>query len=143
MREEYLQAGAFVLMSVAAIWDIRKREIAGWMPIAGAVLSIASCLILKETQELPILASALLPGLTMLGLAFIFQDSLGYGDGLFVLSIGPCFGLIPMVSGIFFAFFFSAILSVVLLSLRKAGRKTKFAFLPFLAMGMGVTYFVL
>ena len=73
-----------------------------------------------------------LPGLFCLTVSWISREGLGYGDSLMVLICGLSLGFSRTVILVSAAFFFAALLSIFLLSLGKADRKTQLPFLPFL-----------
>ena len=126
-------------MLVAALKDIRKKE------ISLAVIIICGCLSLISTgikmfmgESLVAPLTALLPGVLLLVTGRITREGVGYGDGLLLMAIGPVFGLEHIVFGCFAGLFVSSIISIFILISKKGNRKTKLAFVPFLAMGMGV-----
>ncbi|MCR4764019.1 MAG: A24 family peptidase [Lachnospiraceae bacterium] len=145
-----------LLLTAASIRDIRKREIARWMLPAAGLLSLGSVLktavlaaqeiAAPETDAAACVMSvlcALLPGAALLGLAFLSRESIGYGDGLLALCIGPLFGWEHMAGAICLAFFLSAMVSVALLAAKRADRSTQLPFVPFLTAAMGVMCVVL
>ena len=91
----------------------------------------------------PELLSAMIPGAVLLWIGFISANAIGYGDGLMMFMVGPLFGVERMVEGMLLAFFVSAIVSILLIVLRKVNRKTTIPFIPFLASALGVVNFVL
>ena len=91
----------------------------------------------------PELLSAMIPGAILLWIGFISANAIGYGDGLMMFMVGPLFGVERMVEGMLLAFFVSAIVSILLIVLRKVNRKTTIPFIPFLASALGVVNFVL
>ena len=130
----------FAVTAVAAVFDIRKKELP-WPVFAAAGLTSAICMIKSamgggDWYAAPLLS--LIPGAALLALAFLSRESMGYGDGLFAMSVGPVFGMETMFLGIFAAFFLCGITSVILLVFRKADRKSSLPFIPFLLVGMGV-----
>ena len=74
----------------------------------------------------------------MLLVGRVTREEVGYGDGLLLMAIGPAFGLEHIILGLFCGLFVISILSVCILVLSKGNRNTKIAFVPFLALGMGV-----
>ena len=144
--EQVMIVAAFLILVSASVRDIRKREVATWMMAGAFLVSAIACLLqVNSAPGTRILLSAgvsLLPGLALLAMAALFRDKMGFGDGLMALLFGPAFGLQRMVTGLFLAFFFSGLVSLVLIALKKAGRKSTIPFLPFLTAGMGVMQLV-
>ena len=139
MIQNILKWGGVLLLLIAAIHDIRRRTVPRWTLAAAGALSAAAVTagLLSGSTSPVYLAFALLPGILLLSLSFLSGEGIGYGDGLMGLCIGPVFGAEAMAAGICMAFFLSALLSVVLLVLRRADRKTRLPFIPFLAAAMG------
>ena len=140
--ENILIMAVFCILVIASIRDIIKREVAIWMMALAGVVSLAGCLTQSLPGYLPQAGLSLLPGMALLGMAALSREKMGYGDGIMAALVGPCFGLQQMVAGLFLAFLFSAMVSVVLIALKKAGRKTTIPFLPFLTAGIGVMQLV-
>ena len=141
-KEQILMIAAFLVLISASVTDILRREVATWMMALAGVISLTGCLTQPLPGFLPQAGLSLLPGLALLGLAALSRERMGYGDGIMAALIGPCFGLQQMVTGLFLAFLLSAVVSVGLIALKKAGRKTTIPFLPFLTAGMGVMQLV-
>ena len=143
MNEVYwVTGGIFAVLLAASLWDIRRREIHPWMMLATAILSGCSCFLQRAETGILMMAAALLPGAVLLLIALVSGQSMGYGDGLLAICAGPGFGLVQMVTGVFFAFFFSALWAVMLLASKKGGRKTRIPFVPMLTLGLGVMQLV-
>lgn len=144
--EQIMIMAAFAILTAASVRDMKKREVATWMMGAAFLVSAIACLIrtgtASGTEILLAAGVSLLPGFALLAMAALFRDKMGFGDGLMALFFGPAFGVQRMVTGLFLAFFFSAIVSLVLIALKKAGRKSTIPFLPFLTAGMGVMQLV-
>ncbi len=136
---------SYIITAVAAVCDIRKKELP-WPVFAASGLVSAACMIRNAagggswfTQPL----LSLIPGAALIALAFLSRGAMGYGDGLYVMSVGPVFGIETMFFGVFAAFLLCAVTSAVLLILRKADRKSILPYIPFLLMGMGVAGYAL
>ena len=63
------------------------------------------------------------------------KEALGYADGIMILVCGVAFGLYETAGFSFIAMVAAALVSVVLLLLKKAGRKSRLPFFPFLLFG--------
>ena len=132
-----------IVLGVAALQDIRTKKIPFWIIAAAGSIAILSYSVdimdgvIKWYANIP----ALIPGILLLLTAYLSKEAIGYGDGLLVLASGPVFGLMRVMEGVWLAFFFSALFSIILILLHKAKRKTTFPFIPFLASAMGVIVF--
>lgn len=133
----------WILMGCAAFFDARTKKIPLWMiGVTAAVSMLAGALFLKNgTCNAQELAASLMPGALLLLVALVTREAVGYGDGLLLLAAGPLFGWQKMLLCIPAALLLTTLVSVVLLACKKADRKTRIPFVPFLAAGMGVISF--
>lgn len=83
-----------------------------------------------------------LPGGLLLGLNLITKNQIGIADGIIVCIIGGALGFYISSGILLFALFLSAIISLILIVLKKVKRKTTIPFIPFLFAGyVGVLVF--
>ncbi len=74
-------------------------------------------------------------GLLLLVFAFFSKEAIGKGDAILLCVCGVAFGLYETVTSCFFAALYAGVFAVVLLLRKKAGRKSRIPFLPFLLLG--------
>ena len=131
------------LLFVAAFSDIRTKRISLFFPIIQIILS--ACYWLYQMQfgkiETENFLISFVPGGILLFVCLVSMQGIGIGDGLLVLSLGPLLGMINTLLAILIAFTLSAIVGAVLLIFHRANGKSKIAFVPFLAAGVGVMCF--
>ena len=128
------------VLGITAAIDIKSREIPAWLIACGGALSLGKTIFLLTRGEfVPEDALiSLIPGAVLLLIAFVTRQGVGYGDGLLLLSVGPAVGAAALLTGICVAVMASGLFSGVLLVMRKAGRKTRIPFVPFMTFGLGV-----
>ncbi len=139
----YLKICTIVLLLVTSYTDIRKKEIY-FREIAGLGLlsAVSTAVVFMRGEFNPgDFLSSLIPGILIILLSVTSREGIGLGDGIMVLLLGPILGFRGLVIGILMAFFMNSFVSGILLFIRKAGRKTRIPFVPFIAAGMGVTMF--
>ena len=121
------------LLLVLSIFDMRMKKVPVWL--IGLVAGVA--LIFRMVESVPVLQllAGLLPGIFVLLLAVCTKESIGTGDGLVLCALGLFCGLKETVAVLGMALFFAAVVAVVLLVLKRAGRKTELPFLPCLCTG--------
>ena len=131
---------ALILLGVAAFCDCRARKI----PLVW-VLLLFGCALIRAAHALThggnaphTLLLAALPGAALMLLSVCSGHAMGLGDGLVLLAAGPVFGFAPTLTALMIAFFCSALVSALLLACKKADRKTRIPFVPFLAAALGV-----
>ena len=81
------------------------------------------------------LAAGLVPGVLVMLRAFVTKESIGMGDGLILCVLGMFCGWRRCLAVFGLALLLSAVLAIVLLVCRRAGRKTEIPFLPCLFGG--------
>lgn len=131
------------LLAIAAFSDIRRKEISLWPVICMALLSLTSGAIalFQGKRTIEELLICLIPGALLMLLALLSRQSIGYGDGLIVMAIGMTFGIGKLAVGIAIALFTSGIMSIFLITIRRAKRNEIFPFVPFIMAGMVVSMF--
>ena len=135
----------FIIMGICTVYDVRDRKVPFiWMALGGVLSLIETVIALTDHVRTPMMIlAALLPGVFLLILGFVTRHAVGYGDGLLMCAVGPALGAGLMAGALMLAFFMSALMGIVLLVFKKADRKTKIPFVPFLMSAMGVMKFVL
>lgn len=128
------------VLIMSSVFDLKNKEIpAPTLVMAAFISAISAGIQLSHNKSAcPDILLSLLPGVVMIAAAFLSREGIGYGDGLMALSIGPSLGFEIMLIGTLAAFFLSSIISIALMGFKKAGRKTKIPFVPFITVGMGV-----
>ena len=133
----------FIVMLILSVQDIKNKEISAKLLVVSAIISLVGAFIgvWKNNLSITDVVVSLLPGAGMLFLSFATRQQIGYGDGLVALVLGPAFGIRIMLLGIVIAFFGSSIFSIILLLLKKAEKKTRIPFVPFITLGTAVACF--
>ncbi len=124
--------GAFTLLGLA-LQDKRHLE------ITRRELLIASVVLLAVGQTGAVtwqsrLGGAMV-GVVLLVFGYFSKEAIGIADGAVILVCGVAFGLYETVMMTFFAAFYAGVCSMILLLLKKAGKKSRIPFLPFLLLG--------
>ncbi len=132
-------AAVFIIM--CCIFDIRKKEIPVLLMAAFGLLSLIAAAVVQKPELYSFLYS-LIPGAAMLGLSLCTRESIGYGDGVAVLVLGVLLGVGECAFAVLAGLFLSAIVGLVLLMLKKVRGESRMPFMPFLAAGLGVVFFV-
>ena len=83
-----------------------------------------------------------LPGLFFLLISFCTKEKIGYGDGLILIMSGLVLGFYRCFLGLCISLICSSVFALFLLVLHKAKKDSELAFVPFLTIGMGVSFFV-
>ena len=125
---------------LASIWDIKKKEIPILFILLTGICSVicAALEMFFEDLTLPELFLSLMPGAVFLFMSMVTKESIGFGDGLFLLSTSVPFGAVGACVGILTAIFAASFFSILILVTGKGGRKSRLPFVPFITFGMGV-----
>lgn len=118
-----------------AIRDIRTKRINGYICLMGvlAALFIREMIIGEESGTILI---DLIPGAVMYLIAFLSKERIGKGDALSLMFIGAVAGSSTVLMSLFVSLTIAAILSAILLALKKVKKDTKLPFIPFLSIGV-------
>lgn len=122
-----------IYLGYEAIHDCFTREISLPPTVPAALVGILSLLSQPPDSILSLLIR-LVPGLLLMGLAFISRGALGLGDGLVILIMGLYLPFKTLTVSVLTGFFVSSLYAAVLFLIRPSV-KTQFPFLPFLFAG--------
>ncbi|MCM1039998.1 MAG: prepilin peptidase [Ruminococcus sp.] len=142
---EYLIEGmAFVFLCVCAVFDICKKEIPTILIGLGimAASGVGVWRMLNGTLTFGETGACLLPGIFFLLISFFTKEKMGSGDGLMLLAVGLFTGFYHCLFILCISLVFSSVTALVLLLIHKVGKESRIPFAPFLALGMGVGFFV-
>ena len=131
-----MEAAEWAMLAVLtgfAIYDMKTKTIS----VVAVAIIAASVLLYRLYMGIGMLelVIGLIPGVLLLVIAFATRESIGTGDGLVLCILGLFCGWRRCLAIFSMALVLSAILSIVLLVCRKAGRKTELPFLPSLFGG--------
>lgn len=116
-----------------SIYDLKtKRIVIKAVALLGIVVLVYRLCTGTGVLEL---AAGLVPGAGLLFVAFCTKESIGIGDGMVLCVLGLFCGLRKTMGVLGMALVFCAALAMVLLVLKRAGRKTELPFLPCLFAG--------
>ena len=124
---------AGLLLGLQSVYDIRSREIPTWTIPLGTVFGMVSW-IGAFGGELGHLLGVLV-GVVALLFARISRQTMGYGDGLVLCNLGITLGLGACLRVLFVGFITGGVWALLLLIGKKANRKSRLPFVPFLFLG--------
>ena len=128
---EYL--AGLLLLAVTAAEDIREKKISVCIVTAFAIAAVIYRMVSGEFYWQKVIAD-MLPGGMLVLISLLTGESIGYGDGVLVMTLGGIFTLTVTVTGIMI----SGIYGVICLLRR---RYDPIPFVPFLLIGMEVALF--
>ncbi len=136
-----MEAAEWVMLAVLAgfaVYDVKTKTI----PVVAVAVAAAGVLLYRLCAGFHVaeLAVGLVPGALVLLLAIVTKESIGIGDGLMLCVLGMFCGWRQCLAVFGMALVLSAVLAMVLLVCRRAGRKTELPFLPSLFGGYLLFY---
>ena len=134
MQQMWRYIGTFLFLTVCSVQDIRRKKISVTVPVLFAVLGIA----LDLWQQA--YCAEYLPGIVLAGSTFLFakvtQEQIGMGDGLVLLVLSLFLTGKELIPVFFTALSAAAMVSGVLLVMKRAGRRSRLAFVPFMTTAL-------
>lgn len=122
-----------IFLSICAVTDLMKRQI--WWPLCVIVTVVAAVLhFIREERGIWEISAGVLLGAGLLFIAWATREAIGYGDGLVVAVCGSTLGIVTALQILLLALCFSAVWSGILLAFRKAGRRDRIPFVPFMLL---------
>ena len=127
------------ILLVSSCYDIKFKEIPVWTIWLAGVVSVIynAILIYKGHFDYNDLIVSLFPGALFLTIALICKGNLGIGDGAMLLAIAPGFGILHIYLGLMLALLLNSLVAIFLIIFKRAGKKTRMPFIPFLSIGIG------
>ena len=114
--------------------DIRRKSI----HVVFFIVAVAGIPVLSFwDRSVPIEARVfgILAGLLFLGLSFLTKEAIGRGDALMIILTGAAIGFSATAAVLCLSFLLLSFTSLVLVVVKKLGRKARIPFFPFLAAG--------
>ncbi|MCH5256908.1 MAG: prepilin peptidase [Lachnospiraceae bacterium] len=133
-----------IFLCTCTVFDIRKKEIPIHLILIGLISSFGVIMwqIFEGTVSVTGVGVSFLPGLFFLLISFFTKEKIGYGDGLILIISGLILGFYQCFLGLCISLICSSVFALLLLVLHKVKRDSKLAFVPFLTIGIGVSFFV-
>lgn len=123
----------FVYLCISAYWDIRYKRIP-WCVQGMGVVFLCIYIVVQWGEIDAFYITAFLPGIFLLLLSFITKENIGYGDGISVLILGGMIGFRNCIWVLCISMLLLSVVGAVLLIVRRANRKSRIPYLPFLLM---------
>lgn len=120
-----------ILLIPQAISDIKNQSVYVWPNVVALFLIQTFCVEGGAVAHL----IRLIPGIIFFVFTFASKGAVGTGDGIVILALGTILGIENTFNAIFYATVLASVSSLVLISLKKANKKTRLPFVPFLLFG--------
>lgn len=140
----FINITVLLVLCICSAIDIKKKEVPLIILLIGfsAALGINIWQICKGELFILEMAVSVMPGVFFLLLSFCTGEKIGYGDGLLIVFLGLSLGFGRCSLIICIGLIASSVFALILIVFCKAGRNSRLPLVPFLAIGMGVSFFV-
>lgn len=122
------------LLLPEALIDIRKHEINVIIPGGFAILGVVLTIIVRDIPYISVTVG-IVEGLLIILISYLTKEQIGHGDGIIIAATGTLLGWKSNLIMFFSACFMSAIVAVILMIIKKADKKSRIPFVPFLIPG--------
>ncbi|MBO4702543.1 MAG: prepilin peptidase [Lachnospiraceae bacterium] len=124
----------FIVLVIEAVKDFRKKEVD--IPVLG-ILVVAAMVMIFLGKDISVSNAiiGLAEGLLLILVSVMTKGQIGMGDGILLAACGLMLGGKDNMVMFFFACLSSAIVSVLIMIIKKADKKTTIPFVPFMIPG--------
>lgn len=122
----------FVLW-INARWDVKKKEVNLYLVFALLLYGTINIICFRKDIAAHMISLGI--GITFIGLSTLTDGGIGMGDSLLLLAMGTVLETSEYIIFIGLSFLFAAMWSVLLVTIRKKGKKTEIPMIPFLLSG--------
>lgn len=131
MRETVIYMVVAAVMIICTIADIKKKEISIWLFVVLGIWTLIGCVICGEQRGYMIVAG-IVPGILLIILSKVTDQSIGYGDGIILAEIGLITGAGKCMLILAAALAMAGVFSLVLVVVKKVDKRYKIPFVPFM-----------
>ncbi|MBO4785161.1 MAG: prepilin peptidase [Lachnospiraceae bacterium] len=134
-------AFVFIVLGIEAITDFKKKEVNIVFP---ALLAATAAVMLFFTKDISLINAiiGITEGVLLILISFLTKGEIGMGDGILLAACGLMLGGRDNLIMFFFACLSSAIVSALIMIIKKADKKTKIPFVPFMIPGFLIMVFL-
>lgn len=122
----------FAILLWNAVHDIKYKTIIPSSLVTGSIVSVLFLLIQKDGSVFYHI-SGMLAGIFLIVCSYVTKGQIGIGDGLIFCFTGILLGPGRNIYLLFIALVFCAMISSLMVATKRAGKKTKIPFVPFVA----------
>ena len=120
-----------LMLLCGSVSDLRHKSLSkGYLIVCSLVGTLLFLRAFFENKEVP--AFGIIPGIVMLLAGRIGEDCIGIADGVMLVILGLLYGLKPCIQMLLTALLFAGVFAIVLIVSRRADRKSRIPFYPFL-----------
>lgn len=125
-----------IYLLIVSITDLRARKISKTVTFL-CLLGIIISFIMERKMPGILSLSGIAVGLFLVGLSIITKGAIGIGDGIVFCMTGFSLGFVDNFSLLCMSLLGGGIVSIFLIVFKKAGRKDRIPFVPFICIAYG------
>ncbi len=133
MTVEIVNGLASAVMVVCAVTDIKRKELSMRLFALLGIIAATGC-IWGQNREMLTVVAGVIPGILLIVLAKITEQSIGYGDGIILAELGLLTGAGKCMLILAAALAMAGIFSLIIVVVKKVDRRHRIPFVPFLAI---------
>lgn len=122
------------ILMICSYFDLKEKKI----PVIAVLLGIIAITVINvigQDISLPACLIGTVFGGLLLLISRLTKNALGMGDALLVLMIGAGMGIYQTALVLFYGLLVTAVVSTILLCMKRVKRNTEIPFVPFLLIG--------
>lgn len=123
-----------LLLFAAAVMDLKRKSISRGLIFALMIVCLVGIFVREDFGIWNAVSGAAL-GFCAVGLSMVSREQIGRGDGLVIAALGLVLGFRECLAVVCLASVLMALVSVVVLLLKKGNRNTRLPFIPALFVG--------
>ena len=125
-----------IVLIPSSLYDIIRHKINLWFIAVNLPIGIMLSALLYGMPTVSEYFVRFFPGIAILSVAYLAKGCIGAGDGIVCLFLGSVLNFEYVILSVFLGFLAAALFGLIMLSLRKYKTKSRFAFIPFLTVGV-------
>jgi len=123
-----------IWLVILSIEDIKHKKVSLFFILVGGLLLFTFSIVVGELSIRDRMGGIMIGGIIIL-ISYITGGQIGMGDGFILATIGLSYGFLMNLSLLIYGLILSSMVSVILLTFKKAKKKSTIPFIPFLLAG--------
>lgn len=133
--EKWMMTGiTLALLFICTVSDVKCKKIPVCVIVAGAVGTLLCALLQHEITPGKML-SGMIVGIIMVVISIVTDEQIGMGDSLIFCILGAGNGFVASIAVLGISLGLAAAAVVLLLCIKKVGKRDRIAFVPFILTG--------
>lgn len=123
-----------IFLSICTYIDLKRKYVNIYICLIFGAIGVMCRCIFENSNLLSVLAT-IIPGIFMMLISIISNESIGKGDSIVICTIGLYMGLINVIIILFIGLMVSCITGIICMVIMKKGKNYRLPFVPFITLG--------